>query len=185
MRARFKARGELDYQGARLVALERLNSLKSDSPLTRALVARFGEIVVDEAQDCNPDDLLIIQWFRDAGIPVKVICDPHQSIYGFRGGVSKELEDFAETFEEDRRVYLTGNFRSSGNIVSAVSRLKRPEAGRPNDEALGIHRIQPSPVYLLAYKGASVPATVGDYFKNLVAELKWRRRTVPWWRRHA
>ncbi|WP_334160685.1 ATP-dependent helicase [Achromobacter insolitus] len=179
MRARFKARGELDYQDARHVALERLKSLKNDSPLTRALVARFGEIIVDEAQDCNPDDLLIIQWFRDAGIPVKVICDPHQSIYGFRGGVSKELEVFAETFEEDSRVYLTGNFRSSQNIVRAVSRLKRPEAGRPDDDALGIHRTQPSPVYLLAYKGASVPSAVGDYFKNLVAELKMAAQDCP------
>jgi hypothetical protein len=179
MRTRFKARGELDYQDARLVALERLNLLKKDSPLTRALVARFGEIIVDEAQDCNPEDLRIIQWFRDAGIPVKVICDPHQSIYGFRGGVSKELDAFAETFEKDRRLSLSGNFRSSRNIVSAVSRLKRPEAGRLYDEALGNHRAEPSPVYLLAYKGTSVPAAIGDYFKNLTAELKVDAQDCP------
>lgn len=60
MRARFKARGELDYQDARLLALARLKALKNDSPLTKALIARFGEIIVDEAQDCNPDDLRII-----------------------------------------------------------------------------------------------------------------------------
>lgn len=179
MRARFKARGELDYEDARLVALERLNLLKKDSPLTRALVARFGEIIVDEAQDCNPDDLRIIQWFRDAGIPVKVICDPHQSIYGFRGGVSTELVAFAETFEKDHRLSLTGNFRSSRNIVSAVARLKRPEVGRPYDEALGDHRAEPSPVYLLAYKGLSVPSTIGDYFKKLVSELKVAEQDCP------
>lgn len=179
MRERFRARGELDYQDARLVALGRLNSLKKDSPLTRALVARFGEIIVDEAQDCNPEDLRIIQWFRDAGIPVKVICDPHQSIYGFRGGVSKELEVFAETFERDRRLSLTGNFRSSRNIVSAISRLKRPEAGRPYDEALGNYRAEPSPVYLLAYKGKSVPSTIGDYFKSLTVELKVAEQDCP------
>ena len=179
MRARFKARGELDYEDARLVALGRLNLLKKDSPLTRALVARFGEIIVDEAQDCNPDDLRIIQWFRDAGIPVKVICDPHQSIYGFRGGVSTELVAFAETFEKDHRLSLTGNFRSSRNIVGAVSRLKRPEAGRPYDEALGDHRAELSPVYLLAYKGLSVPSTIGDYFKNLASELKVAEQDCP------
>lgn len=181
MRARFKERGELDYQDARLVALERLNALKADSPLSRALVARFGEIIVDEAQDCNPDDLRIIQWFRDTGIPVKIICDPHQSIYGFRGGVSAELDAFAETFEASRRLSLTGNFRSSRNIVSAVSRLKRPEVGRTYDEALGEHRAEPSPVYLLAYKGNSVPLSVGDHFRKLVAELKVSQRpaSVP------
>jgi len=179
MRSRFLARGELDYQDARLVALERLNLLKMDSPLTAALVARFGEIIVDEAQDCNPDDLRIIQWFRDASIPVKVICDPHQSIYSFRGGVTKELQAFAATFQKDRRLSLTGNFRSSSNIVRAVSRLKKPETGRPYDEALGIHRSESSPVYLIAYKGASVPSAVGDYFKQLVAELELAAEHCP------
>lgn len=179
MRARFKARGELDHEDARLIALGRLNLLNKDSPLTRALVARFGEIIVDEAQDCNPDDLRIIQWFRDAGIPVKVICDPHQSIYGFRGGVSTELTAFAETFEKDHRLHLTGNFRSSRNIVSAVSRLKRPEAGRPYDEALGENQAEPSPVYLLAYKGLSVPSTIGEYFKKLVCELGVAEQDCP------
>lgn len=179
MRARFRERGELDYQDARLVALERLNALKADSPLTKALLARFGEIIVDEAQDCNPDDLRIIQWFRDVGIPVKVICDPHQSIYGFRGGVSTELAAFSETFEVARRLSLTGNFRSSRNIVSAVSRLKRPGPGNSYDEALGEHRGEHSPVYLLAYKGNSVPSSVGDHFNKLVAELKMPARNCP------
>lgn len=179
MRARFKARGELDYQDARLLALERLKALNNDSPLTKALVARFGEIIVDEAQDCNPDDLRIVEWFLNAGIPVKVICDPHQSIYGFRGGVSTELRAFAEKFGKDRRLSLTGNFRSSQHIVSAVSRLKRPEPGRPYDEALGEHRAESSPVYLLSYKGQSVPPAVGEYFGSLVAQLKISAKDCP------
>jgi len=179
MRSRFAARGELDHRDARAVALGRLKALKVDSPLAKALVARFGEIIVDEAQDCNPDDLRIIQWFRDASIPVKVICDPNQSIYGFRGGVSNELETFAKTFPEDRRLCLTGNFRSSANIVRAVSRLKRPEAAWPVDEALGIHRTEPSPVYLLAYKGTSVPSSIGDYFKQLTLEIDVAAQHCP------
>lgn len=179
MRARFKERGELDYQDARLVALRRLKALKNDSPLTKSLVARFGEIIVDEAQDCNPDDLCIIEWFLDAGIPVKVICDPNQSIYGFRGGVSTELEAFATKFGAERRLSLTGNFRSSKHIVAAVSRLKRPEAGRAYDEALGEHQAEPSPVYLLAYKGQSVPSSVGTHFGSLVSQLKIAAKDCP------
>lgn len=179
MRARFRARGELDYQDARLLALGRLEALNNDSPLAKALVARFGEIIVDEAQDCNPDDLRIIEWFLCAGIPVKVICDPQQSIYGFRGGVSTELRAFAEKFGKDRRLSLTGNFRSSQHIVSAISRLKRQELERPSDEALGEHRAELSPVYLLAYKGQSVPSAVGEYFGSLVAQLKISAMDCP------
>ncbi|MFG6430986.1 UvrD-helicase domain-containing protein [Roseateles sp. LYH14W] len=179
MRARFKERGELDYQDARLVALGRLKALNNDSPLTKSLVARFGEIIVDEAQDCNPDDLGIIEWFLGAGIPVKVICDPNQSIYGFRGGVSTELDAFATKFGDDRRLSLTGNFRSSKHIVAAVSRLKRPETGHAYDEALGEHRGEPSPVYLLAYKGQSVPSSVGTHFGSLVTQLKIAAKECP------
>ena len=179
MRARFKARGELDYQDARLLALERLKALNNDSPLTKALVARFGEIIIDEAQDCNPEDLCIIEWFLNAGIPVKIICDPQQSIYGFRGGVSTELKAFAAKFGEDRCLSLTGNFRSSQHIVSAISRLKRSEPGRPYDEALGEYRAELSPVYLLAYKGQSVPSTVGEYFGTLVAQLNISAKECP------
>ncbi|WP_428505677.1 UvrD-helicase domain-containing protein [Roseateles sp.] len=179
MRARFKERGELDYQDARLVALGRLKALNNESPLTKSLVARFGEIIVDEAQDCNPDDLGIIEWFLGAGIPVKVICDPNQSIYGFRGGVSTELDAFATKFGDDRRLSLTGNFRSSKHIVAAVSRLKRPETGRSRDEALGEHQGEPSPVYLLAYKGQSVPASVGTHFGSLVTNLKIAAKECP------
>lgn len=179
MRARFRARGELDHEDARLIALERLNSLNGDSPLGMALRARFGELIVDEAQDCNPADLGIIQWFRAMGMPVKVICDPHQSIYGFRGGVSSELLEFAKTFPAEQQLSMNGNFRSSSNIVSAVTRLKRPETDRPFDESLGKHRAEARPVYLLSYKGQSVPTTVGEHFYQLVSELGEAPKDCP------
>ncbi len=179
MRARFQARGELDYEDARLIALRRLKSLRGESPLGMALRARFGELIVDEAQDCNPSDLEIIQWFRALGMPVKVICDPNQSIYGFRGGVSIELLEFANTFPVEQRLFMTGNFRSSSNIVSAVSRLKPLEANRPVDEALGQYRAESTPVYLLSYKGHSVPPTVGGYFNLLVSQLGEAPKDCP------
>jgi hypothetical protein len=66
--------------------------------MSAALAARFREVIVDEAQDCNPADLEIINWLRRAGIVTKVICDPHQSIYEFRGGVTEQLFAFGQTF---------------------------------------------------------------------------------------
>ena len=41
---------------------------------------------------------------HDAGIATKVICDPFQSIYDFRGGVTEELIAFGETFDEHDRL---------------------------------------------------------------------------------
>lgn len=59
-RARFLERGELDFTDARSMALARLRDPEQGAVLGRALAARFLELIVDEAQDCNPVDLEII-----------------------------------------------------------------------------------------------------------------------------
>lgn len=179
MRARFLSRGELDYTGARDVALARLRSQESTSPLANAFRARFRELIVDEAQDCNPSDLEIIQWFRDAGVPVKVICDPHQSIYGFRGGVTSELFDFSAKFADEERLPLTGNFRSSQHIVRAVGTLRTRSNNTPVDEALGRYKDEPTPVYVLSYSGKSVPPLVGNHFRGLISNLGLKPESCP------
>ncbi|MCF2521658.1 ATP-dependent helicase [Bradyrhizobium sp. G127] len=171
-RTRFLERGEIDFTDARDIALARLRDPASSAVLARALGARFRELVVDEAQDCNPLDLGIISWFKDAKIPVKVICDPHQAIYGFRGGVTSELEVFAQTFQDDERLPMTGNFRSSRHIAKAIVALRAPNARSVVDHALGKHRDDPTPVYVLSYRGNSVPASVGIKFRELTEALQ-------------
>lgn len=54
MRARFLERGELDFADARSVALARLRDPACGAILGPAFAARFLELIVDEAQDCNP-----------------------------------------------------------------------------------------------------------------------------------
>ena len=135
-----------------------------------ALAGRFTEVVVDEAQDCNPDDLEIISWLRGTDIPVKVVCDPDQAIYGFRGGVTDHLMDFAETFSCQERLELSGNFRSSFNICRAIVQL-RPLAMRGGpDEPLGPLAEDRTPVHVLAYPGRSVPRSIGGKFRELLTE---------------
>lgn len=170
-RARFLERGELDFVDAREIALARLRDPVSSPVLALALAARFEELIVDEAQDCNPTDLEIINWFRAARIPVKVICDPHQSIYGFRGGVTEELFAFGQSFAKDDQLPMTGNFRSSAHIAKAIVALRAPDARASTDEALGDHRHEPAPIHVLAYPGNSVPASVGAKFRELTEAL--------------
>lgn len=164
-------RGELDFADAREIALARLRDPACGAVLAAALAGRFQELVVDEAQDCNPVDLEIITWFRNAGVPVKVICDPNQAIYGFRGGVTRELTAFAATFMADERLPMSGNFRSSQHIARAIVAL-RPAAQRALvDEALGEFRNEPTGVQILAYKGTGVPASIGLKFRELTDGL--------------
>lgn len=179
IRAAFLEHGELDFADAREIALNRLRDPATTGVLSRAFAARFRELIVDEAQDCNPADLEIIRWFRDAGLPVKVICDPHQAIYGFRGGVTRELWSFAETFPGNARLPMTGNFRSSRHITKAIVALRSPSARSVVDEALGEYRDDPTPVYVLSYPGNSAPTCIGTRFRELTEALGLDARECP------
>lgn len=179
IRAAFLQRGELDFADAREIALKRLRDPRSSSVLSRAFVARFRELIVDEAQDCNPVDLEIISWFREAGLPVKVICDPHQAIYGFRGGVTSELWALADGFPSDERLPMTGNFRSSRHITKAIVAFRASGARIFVDEALGEHRDEPTPVHVLSYRGSSATDSIGTKFRELTAALGLDARECP------
>lgn len=178
MRTAFLKRGEVDFADAREFALDRLRNPKSFEVLSGAFAARFREVIVDEAQDCNPVDLEIIGTFRDAGIPVKMLCDPHQAIYGFRGGVTSELWAFSQRFSDNERLPMSGNFRSSRHITKAVSALRAPSA-RSVDEALGEYRDEPTPVHVLAYRGTTAPVTVGAAFRMLTDALRLDAQLCP------
>lgn len=127
-------------------------------------------MIVDEAQDCNPDDLMVISWLRDSGLPVKVICDPHQSIYEFRGGVTNHLFGFADTFLSDQRKVFTGNFRSSPSICKAIVQFRPPSSRGSPDVALGPLKDEARPIQILSYQGSSVPPSIGRVFCTLLEE---------------
>lgn len=172
LKARLSAleRGELDFDDARDVALARCKDAILSPRLKAALAARFREAIVDEAQDCNPADLEIIGWLRDAGIPTKLICDPHQSIYEFRGGVTEQLFAFQQTFEH--KLSMRGNFRSTPNICKAITALRPKDARTDPDEALGKHKGEQTPIHVLSYPaGQAVPAAIGAKVAELAAAL--------------
>lgn len=164
-----RKRGEVGFDEARTEALERIKDVPSAPQISRALSARFFEVIVDEAQDCNPDDLTIISWLRDSGISVKIICDPHQSIYGFRGGVTDDLITYKNNFNDNERKILLGNFRSSGNICKAISQLRPPSDQSQVDEPLGEFKDIPYPIYVLSYEGKVTPS-IGEEFCKLVKD---------------
>jgi hypothetical protein len=178
-RGRFLARGEVDFADVRKIANEYLADNLISKRLGAALSARFREIIVDEAQDCNPTDLEIIDWLRNAGIVTKIICDPHQSIYEFRGGVTKHLIEFGMTFDESDRLPMKGNFRSSQNICDAIAMLRPLNARGTSDLALGEHKAESTHIFLLAYSGNSVPSTIGIKFQELVRERNLEASDCP------
>ena len=169
-RERFLARGELGFSDVRAVVKSHLTNLPLSTRLSAALAARFREIVVDEAQDCNPADIEIINWLRAAGIVTKIICDPHQSIYEFRGGVTDQLFALRDSFHQSDRLVMSGNFRSSPNICKAIAAFRAPGEQDPTDQPLGPAANDKTPIYVLHYSGTSIPSSIGQSFKKLVED---------------
>lgn len=164
------ADGKVDFEDVRACVAERLKDKSFADRLGAALAARFREIVVDEAQDCNPADLEVVDWLRASGIPISVICDPNQAIYEFRGGVTDELRKFSESFDKDDRLGMTGNFRSTPAICSAIAML-RPPADRAIDKAAGPLKDDGTAVHILAYSGKAVPSSIGPAFAELACSI--------------
>jgi len=174
-----RSAGQIDFEDVRVCVRDRLRDATFASRLGAALSARFREIVVDEAQDCNPADLSIVNWLRQCGVTVKVICDPHQSIYQFRGGVTDELLKFADTFDTKDRLSMSGNFRSTPAICAAIVALRPPEARSAPDEPLGDNKADPTPVHILSYSGSGVSPGIGPKFSALVRELNIPLHRAP------
>jgi superfamily I DNA/RNA helicase len=179
LRTCLNERGQLSFNDARQLVLARMNNTDISGRLARALSGRFLEVIVDEAQDCNRDDLRIIGWLRDSGLPVKVICDPYQSIYQFRGGVTNELFAFREQFAEENRLQLSGNFRSTPNICKAIACLRPCDGVIQADQALGDYKELPHAVHILSYKGKGVSPLIGPCFSKLLQEHGEEISTCP------
>jgi superfamily I DNA/RNA helicase len=174
----FYRRGELDFDDARELALARIRDNEFGGRLSVALAGRFREVIVDEAQDCNPSDLEFMQWLRDSGVIVKIVCDPDQAIYEFRGGVTDHLVTFSSSFESADRLKLRGNFRSSGNICKAIAGLRRAGDRDGADEPLGCYRDDKMPVRLLTFTGP-VPAAVGQRFAKILRQCGIAIESAP------
>jgi len=150
--------GWMSCADARHYALQRMLHPAEGPALARALRARFAEIIVDEAQDCNALDWKLVRWLRKAGIRLVIVGDPDQAIYEFRDADPVIFRDLACEMEVRP---LTANFRSTSRIC-AVSATARGEA--TPDRASGRRAQAEVPVVLLPYEGRSVPEQLGQWF---------------------
>jgi len=96
-RAGLHGRGYFGAADVRVEVVQRLRRDDWSAAMGRALAARFAEVIVDEGQDCNPLDCDILTWLRNAGVPVTLVADPDQAIYGFRHGTPADLRAIANS----------------------------------------------------------------------------------------
>jgi ATP-dependent DNA helicase RecQ len=136
--------GPRDFDGIvmQAVALLRGDGLTRPEAeaLRETLIQGFRWLLVDEYQDIGPEEYALIGAVAgrslddpDLRISLFAVGDDDQNIYAFAGASI----EFIRRFEVDysaKPVWLTENYRSSAQIISAANAVIAPAAGRMKAE---------------------------------------------------
>ncbi|MFZ2240133.1 MAG: UvrD-helicase domain-containing protein, partial [Gordonia amarae] len=82
---------------------------------------QFGVVLIDEFQDTDPQQWEIVRRCFHGHLPLVLVGDPKQSIYGFRG--AEVLSYLSAVRSADQRLALDTNHRSDGDLVTALGRV--------------------------------------------------------------
>ena len=135
--------GLVSCSAARSIARDLLSDDTRRHVISERLAGRFTEIIVDEMQDCGPDELQILTLCHDSGMELVLVADMDQSIYEFRNAVPQEVVKFASSLQQ--LPSLMTNRRSTPAICSINSSLR---AGRAEESPLDPR--EGHPIVLLA-----------------------------------
>lgn len=127
----FQRDGVVDYVEVSLKAQEALGEVDAPSDLNLALDQHIRHILVDEFQDTSLTQWHLLEkitagWQPHEGRTLFLVGDPMQSIYRFRKAeVGLFLSAATQGINQLPLTYLTlqTNFRSTANLVNAVSEL--------------------------------------------------------------
>jgi len=170
-RDQWRERGYFTGHEARL---EALRNVRTDPRRTAfPLRSRFAEVIVDEAQDCSITDIAILDALRINGIPLVVVADPDQAIYGWNHADPARLLSLRDTL--GTQITLTGNRRSAPPICALATTLRT--GNRPPDTS--VVRTNGPAVHLIPTKfgqaGKMTHSGTGQDLVDLVVGLADRR----------
>ena len=163
LRKSLRHNGYMSSHDARIAATQMISEERRGPHLGRALAARFKEVLVDEAQDCNSLDWTILEWLSSVGIPICFVADANQSIYEFRDAVPGRLADLACSAKQ---LTLTANFRSTAKICQVAATLR---SKKEPDLASGIYAAESQ--RLVVIHGPKLDGAMGERFTAHAASL--------------
>ena len=135
--------------------------LENHKDISRALIARFPYIIVDEAQDNSELHFELFALLKDAGLQnLEFVGDVCQSIYGFNNARPELLQSMMEE-EEWNVLPLSECRRSNQRIIDLYSKLKSndlPEITSYGVEDKGI------PIVVYKYNDDNVRDIIHDFY---------------------
>ena len=96
--------------------------LKHDNILSY-YVKRFKHIMVDEFQDTNLLQFKLLKLLNNNTGSMYAVGDDDQSIYGWRGALSKNIKSFTDQFTDVEIFKLEQNYRSTNKILKVANSL--------------------------------------------------------------
>lgn len=100
-----------------------VQKLDQDANFQAQCRQRFKWIFVDEYQDINFGQYQLIRRLCPTGEGLCVVCDPDQSIYGFRGSDVRFFQQFSDDFPNRKTIRLARNYRSVETILKASAQV--------------------------------------------------------------
>lgn len=101
-----------------------------DPAISDMITSHYQYVMVDEFQDINEDQKNLILAIAGKNNNLVCIGDDDQSIYAWRGGSSKYMENFRTLFPDASIVKLQNNYRSTHNIVGICNEILQNTHGR-------------------------------------------------------
>lgn len=86
-------------------------------------VKRFKHIMVDEFQDTNLLQFKLLKILNNDSGSMYAVGDDDQSIYGWRGALSKNIKNFTDQFIDVEIFKLEQNYRSTDKILEVANSL--------------------------------------------------------------
>jgi DNA helicase II / ATP-dependent DNA helicase PcrA len=114
-----ETRGFMDFDD---ILIKCLQLFEADGEILRHYRGQFGNILVDEFQDCDSQQIHILKLLG-SGNRIFAVGDEDQCIYGFRGSRPDCMVDFCSHFENGIKYFLNRNYRSRSNIIDSAKNL--------------------------------------------------------------
>ncbi|WP_375176950.1 DNA helicase II [Marinobacter mobilis] len=146
---------------------------------------RFQHILVDEFQDTNTIQYAWLQVLAGNRVPLTIVGDDDQSIYGWRGAKIENIQQFQRDFPNGRLVRLEQNYRSTQLILKAANSVIANNQGRLGKE-LWTDGPEGEPISLYAAFNEQDEANyIADSIESWVAEGNLRGESAILYRSNA